>query len=131
MDEGKMVNEIIEYLVTTPGIGRVVSENKDAPPDPPYVRVENVPVIRVDKSLKGGSQRATGYLSISSITQLNRFTTAGLAIFDLVNARFAARLILPFDGGKIIIGDVYSIKGYPDGAGWRQPMRVNYSAIKA
>lgn len=131
MTEADIANAMGQRLALLPAIAVTVFENANTVPALPYIWAEMVPTSRIDASIAGGSAVSRGYMMATVIVPMNGFATRGRQMADQIIARFPARLILPITGGKVIIGDAQIVKAYPDGVAWRQPVRVNYTAIKA
>lgn len=131
MNETDIANALGQRLAMVPTIATVIFENRDAMPALPYIWAEIVPTSRLDRSMVGGSAISRGFMIATIIAPLNKFATPARAMADLIIARFPARLILPIAGGKVIIGDVEPLQGYPDAVAWRQPVRINYTATRA
>lgn len=131
ISEVHIANVLGQRLVMAPSIATVIFENKDAMPALPYIWAEIVPTSRVDRSMCGGSAISRGFMVATIIAPLNQFATPARALADLIVSRFPARLSLSITGGKVIIGDVEPMPGFPDAVSWRQPVRINWTAIKA
>lgn len=115
----------------------IIWENQDIPPgqSTPYLIYEFVPTGRRDRSLAGGSVQASGFLQITVVTAKGNFATEGRRIAEEVAAVFdradPQKRQITQDGVTIIMGDSAVQRSYPDGANWRTPLQVKFTARKA
>lgn len=124
-------NALAERLATGAGLPTVVWENQDTmPPNLPYLVFDNVRTGSRDAALSGGARVDEGYLMITVVAAQNQFATPATNIADDVAERFAYGLRLAFDGGHVLITRPPTVmRGYPDEADFRVPVRIDYQAF--
>jgi hypothetical protein len=129
VNEADIANALGQRLAAAPSLGTIAWPNDGTTPTAPYLVFDHVPVSRVDRTLAGGGEIAEGYVMIGVVAALNEFATPANVIADAIAARFPYALRLSFTGGTIVITQPPVIlRGYPDDANWRVPVRINYRA---
>ena len=106
--------------------------NKDVPAGTahPYLIFDHVPVSRTDNTLTGGGTIARGFVQVTVMAEIGKFTTRATNIADSISALFPYTMRLPVSGGTITInGPPETQQGYPDGPHWRVPVRIPYMAV--
>lgn len=109
----------------------IIWENREPPTTPtrPYLIFDHVPVSRTDDTLTGGGEIASGFIQVTVMAAQNEFSTPAKLIAQAIKALFPYTLRLPVTGGEITITKPPEIQqGYPDGASWRVPVKINYEA---
>ena len=136
ISEAAIANALVQRFEVRPLLWDmvVVAENKSITIDKskmPFIETQIVPTSRTDRSMRGGSPISRGFMMATIVAPKNQFATPARELADLIISIFPARLVLPITGGRVIIGDVEPMPGYPDAVSWRQPVRIRYSALKA
>lgn len=131
MKDEDIANALSQRFLTMTGAPDLVFEDQRDNPAPPYVTFEFVPVARADPSLRGGSAMPQGFAQFLIATRPNELAVNARQIADKILAHFPARLALTITGGKILIGDSITRRGYPSGSTFLTSVQVNYTAIKA
>ena len=104
-------------------------ENKNFGDKRPFLVFELVPISSQDNTLAGGFEIHRGFMQISVVAELNKFSNDADDIADEVAALFPKALKIPITGGTItIIAPAFIGQGYRDGSDWRVPVRVDYEA---
>ena len=114
--------------LASPAISPVVWPNKADAPAKPYITVAHYPVSRDSQAIAGnGGTVSRGYFICTVVAPSNTFSNVANGKADDIAARFPM-------GHKLTVGTrVMRIsrppspaQGFPDGADWRQPVRIDY-----
>jgi hypothetical protein len=126
-----IANALEARLGTASGLPVVIWENQDAlPTTRPYLDFQNVRVSTRDQALAGGAGVSEGYLMITVVADQNAYATGAASIADDVAERYPYGLRLAFDGGHVLITKPpHVMQGFPEGAYWRVPVRIDYQAF--
>ena len=111
-----------QALAAVSGIGEIAWPNRSADPVRPFVLFDHVPTQWENATVDGSEVRADGYVIASICIAQGGFTTDANARAGDIIAAFPPGLRL---GGACII-QASPVRGYPDGIGWRQPVRIDY-----
>lgn len=115
-------------LATLTGV-ELVYENQIAGPARPYIAVEHVPTNITNPALSGATDISRGYMALTIITGENQFVTESRALAEQIKTLFPYGLKFAAGDGVVTINrPVQRIKGYPQDAEYRMPVRVFYAA---
>jgi hypothetical protein len=116
-----------QHLVT-PAISPVVEPNKAASPANPFITIAHYPVSRDSRAIDGnGGTVSRGYFICTVVAASNTFSTVANGKADEIAARFPVGLKLAVGARFMRISRPPSpAQGFPDGADWRQPVRIDY-----
>ena len=123
MTPAQIVRAFGERLMTLPDAPAIVWEDQDANPARPVLSVQHVPAIRQERGLAGGALWQTGYFVVTVHTTKGGLANEAHGIAAAILAHFPRALKLD---GLTITGARLASAGYPDGADWRLPVRVDY-----
>lgn len=113
---------LVQALATVDDIGTIAWPGRSADPARPFVMFEHVPTTWDNATVDGSETRAAGYFVASACAEHGYFTTAAnLTAQSVIDAFTPGRRM----DGVCIMG-ARPLPGYFDGAGWRQPVRVDY-----
>ena len=123
MTPQEIVTAFGQRLEAMPMVPPIVWEDQDADPARPCLSVQHVPVTREEVDIAGGGLWQTGYFVVTVMTERGGLAQEPHAIAAAILARFpkATRL-----GGLVVTGARLASAGYPDGADWRLPVRIDY-----
>ncbi len=133
MRAADIANALEQHLGEIPDVLTIVWENQDAQPVAPYIEVQNVRTSVRDGTIAGGAAVHEGYLVLTVVTAQNTFATPANAVADDLAAWFPMghRLAVLGGGHVVIPRPARVLQGFPDGANWRTPVRVEYQAMGA
>lgn len=101
--------------------------NKAFTPDGIYIEFRISPNTIEDRTISGGREYEFGLALITVISPADEFTTESNALAEQIKNRFPKALRLAAGNGDVVINAPTSrAAGFPDGAYWRQPMRVSW-----
>ena len=123
MTPAQIVRAFGERLLTLPDAPTIVWEDQADDPARPFLSVEHNPAIRQERGLAGGGLWQTGYFVLNIRTAKGGLANDAHAIAGRILAHFPRALRLD---GLTITGARLASAGYPDGADWRLPVRVDY-----
>lgn len=130
------ISDAIGRHLVDAGLGYYIRWQGDdrAPPARPFVLFEYVSTGGTDKALMGGSEAIEGYCMASVLGKGGggpTISNATRSIADEVRSAFTAspRMVLPINGGRVLIRSAAVVGGYNDGAGHRVPVRITFRAF--
>ena len=109
-------------LGAIPGIGPIAWPNRLSDPARPFVLFEHVPTNWENATVDATETRADGYIIAAVCIAAGEFTTeANETAMTIIQAFPVSRRL-----GGVCVVKSGPIKGYFDGVGWRQPVRIEY-----
>lgn len=113
--------------LASPQILPIVWPNKAASPSKPYLSVQHVPTSRDSNALAGGGVVEAGYFVVTVVAESNTFATAANGKADEVADRFPMALKMACGSRWLRVSrPAQMLQPFPNGADWRQPVRVDY-----
>lgn len=124
------ISKALGSRIATANLGYPLAwENKNFGDKKPFLVFELVPVSSQDNTLAGGFEIHTGFMQVSVVAELNKFSNEADDIADEVASLFPKALKMPITGGTItIMAPAFVGQGYRDVSDWRVPVRVDYEA---
>ena len=97
--------------------------NRKSDPARPFVLFDHVPTNWENVTIDGSETRADGYVIFAVCIADGVFTNQAEQIADMIAGWFPPSLRI---GGGVCITDGGHLRGYSDGIGWREPVRIDY-----
>ena len=130
MKEADIANALAQRLAELPSLGVIVWENKDATTPRPYLEFEVVRVDRRELTLSKGAAVSRGYVLVTIVDDVDKFSTSATTKADEVAARFpfGDRIDISGGGKIVVISPPSVLQGFREGPDWRVPVRIDYEA---
>lgn len=111
-----------QALRAVAGVDRVAWPNRTEDPARPFVMFDHVPTNWSNVTVDASEVRAEGYVVLTVVSQAGQFSTAANLLAQAIISAFAIGRRL----GGVCIVQARPLQGFPEGADWRQPVRVDY-----
>jgi hypothetical protein len=116
-----------QHLSAITDVPDIAWPNDDFTPSGPYIEFRHAPNDSIDDTISGGFEYQTGLFLLTVVTKKNDFTTDANTLASKVKAQFPYGLRLSAGDGTVLINRPTSPgTPFPDGAYWRQPLRISY-----
>lgn len=116
-----------QYLQGMSGAPDIAWPNKDFKPNGLYIEFRHTPNTVVDGTTNGGFEYHIGIALLTVVAPVNAFSGAANSLAQGIADRFPKALRLTAGTGKVLINAPTSFgTPFPDGAYWRQPVRISY-----
>lgn len=123
------LNGAVEALLgSIDQISEAAWQNRTADPARPFIMFQHVPTGWTDITVSGGATVAAGFCTITVVIEGNQFTGPANVIADQIIADFPMGRRIDIGGGSklVITKPIDPQLGFPDGADWRMPLRLDY-----
>lgn len=121
------IEKAFGVVITTSGLfPRIVWSDRDLIQERPYIAVTIVPGVTDDRTIGRSKPFWSGFASITAVTALDEYETAGRSLLKQVGDLFPAGTRLAMPGGDLLVPDhPQPIPGYRDKTDFRSVMRIN------
>lgn len=129
MTPTEIENALGQRLKAMTDVPPIAWPNRDANPARPFLHFQHVPVGRTDQTLDGAGEVASGYVTITVVSEQGEFANPANDLAAMVMAQFPYGLELVAGSGVITVMKPPEEQApFKDGADWRQPVRIDYEA---
>jgi len=111
-----------QALAAVSGIPAIAWPNRTSEPDRPFVLFDHVPTVWDNVTVDASETRAEGFVLVSVCVAQGVFTTPAITQAKAIQDAFPVGRRL----GGVCVTQVQPQQGFFDGAGWRQPVRIDY-----